>query len=281
MKITFQILILLLIQFSFSQIEIDTTEVDFYRTELMIYNKSKDTIVRKIITKYKSGLFKIEKDVSMTIMNIDFVEPTYTSNRKAYLHCSNINGNNEECLRWYMSKSGIDSITFNYQNPQKKSRTVIPKIKKNIFGKVIETELEEGTTQYRYNLFGKLKSRKHTSSSTGIRKKHFKKGLVVKEEINNGENLYFYDKKSKLIKITLNGEKDYFTYEYDSKNRVKVRMRIRNNRIVDKIEYFFKENKLIREDYYSYKIGDSIESLKPFRYKSHIYSKEKIYDKSF
>lgn len=273
MKKILLIIIISIYTSSFSQIQIDTSDVKSIRYEWKINIKKKDTTLWTILTEYQSGFYKTEINLSN---NLSDNSPTFISKGKI------INEIEDKNSKIYICKTNNGILRTYYDNYQNPDSTVIlnykPKLKKTKFtvekeykrkGKLkYITEELNGTKNYTYNLFGELKTIEHYSTDSTLYKiSHFKKGLLISETKPKYESeiTYEYSKNNKLIKKS--GSYAVTNYQYNDFGLKKIEKISRENNILMKYTLYFynddgtlvrkkefgKNNILFNEFIYKYK----------------------------
>lgn len=219
------ILTILLFQYSFSQTEIDTSQVKSIYNVWLFDHHSKDTTKLISVTEYKSGLFKElsffgdNKPTEITISKTDR-KPYEVDDTENFLLYGI--GYNEKPIftRNYLNKKGIiDSTLITSNRKGFKDTLVVSEKRKNLFDKLKTIKTWEGIYDYNYTLFGKLKSISFKSSDI-TQKKTYKNGLLV--ELIKGTKYkrietYEYNNDNLIEKVNLN-EHEYEIYEYNSEN---------------------------------------------------------------
>jgi hypothetical protein len=248
--------------------KIDTTEIVNSRLEYFYNPRTKDTILNRTISEYKSGLFKINARGYIQVTDYDLIEPYYGIKGKGYYSSHNISSH-----YFYWDKNNtIDSLKIIYKKHKNRDTLLIAKKKKNIFNKVKELQFENSTSYYKYSFFGRLKSIKKVSKDSNYFTL-YNKGLLIQQETSSTNKKTFeYDKKRRLIKAVI-GKNDYFTYTYDSKDRIITKDRhqlVHNSPYLKRNVFIYEKNRLIRVDEYAYKDG-IVNTNKSSLFRSKIY----------
>lgn len=210
----FIIILILFSSYSFTQVDIDTFEVDYIRTKFSYNPKTKKKAIYEVTTKYKSGLYKTVGNGRFSIRDFDIPFPHNMFQGKTYISF------NEWRKRYYYynKNNKLDSLRIDYSNSVIKDTTITFK-KKRI----------------------KRKNQKLI----------YKDGLLIKN-LNSNES-YEYDNKRRLYKLTLN-KSDYIIFIYNNKNQLIISERHRKNKnkkSIDKSEYIYSNRNLLRINSYT------------------------------
>ncbi|WP_040282716.1 hypothetical protein [Psychroserpens damuponensis] len=242
---------------SFSQVQIDTSDIKLIRFEWKINNKEKDTTLRTILTEYRSGFFKLKWNLSDDINSSTDYSPTFISKGIIKNEIGNDEIENRDSRIFITeSSNGILKTYYdNYQNPDsivilnykpvfKKSKFIVQKeYKRKGKLKYISEDLN-GRKNYKYNLFGKLRTVEHYNTDSTLYKiSHYKKDLLILETKPKyqSEITYEYNKNNKLIKSS--GSYAVTEYEYNEHGLKKIeKFSRKNNVVMNYTLYFYKEN---------------------------------------
>lgn len=228
---------------SFSQVEIDTSEIKSIRYEWNIDPKTKDTTLFTTITEYKSGFFydKLEfSNDSSKFGHFYLSKGDYYSEVKQNGNTKNyISGMGDGILKTYYDKyQNPDSIVLTIYKPEfKKISTLIEKHYKSKGKLDFITDLN-GKNFYKYNLFGKLKRIEQFRDSVLHKISDYKNGLLISETFPTREKYrkkftYDYNKEGRMI---LKDADDYYFLKY-----------YYNNFGIEKIEKIYKKNNSVVE----------------------------------
>jgi len=244
---------------SFSQVQIDTSEVKSIRYEWNINPKTKDTSLWTKLTEYKSGFFyedlELMKDSSkfghFFISKGEYSE--ISKNSKNY-----VSGMGDGILKTYYDKyQNPDSIVLTIYKPEyKKVSTHIEKHYKSKGKLDFITDLD-GKNFYKYNLFGKLKRIEQFRDTILHKVSDFKNGLLISETFPTRKKYrkkftYDYDGKGRMI---LKDADDYtfLKYYYNDFGIVRIeKIYKKNNRVVEYTLFGYdKEGKLVwKKEFY-------------------------------
>jgi len=214
---------------SFSQVQIDTSDIKSIRFEWKIKNKTQDTILRTILTEYRSGFFKLKWNISDNINDSSDFSPTFISkgiikneiqndeieNRDSKIFV--VKTSNRILKTYYDNYQNPDSIVIlNYKSVSKKSKFIVEKeYKRKGKLKYLSDDLN-GRKNYKYNLFGNLKTVEHYNTDSTLYKiSHYKKDLLISDIKPKYQSnvTYDYNKDNKLIKKS--GSYAFTQYEYN------------------------------------------------------------------
>lgn len=241
----------------FSQVLIDTSDIKSIRFEWKINNKKKDTTLWTILTEYKSGFFKLKWNLSNDINSTTDYSPIFISKGIIRSEIQNDEIENRDTrIFGVKSNNGILKTYYdNYQNPDsivilkykpefKKSKFIVQKeYKRKGKLKYISDDLN-GSKNYKYNLFGKLKTVEHYNTDSTLYKiSNYKKDLLISEikPKYQSEIMYEYNKNNKLIKSS--GSYAVTEYEYNDFGLKKIEnISRKNNVVMNYTLYYYKEN---------------------------------------
>ena len=264
MKNILLIIIISVYTSSFSQIEIDTSEIKSIRYEWKIDSKQNDTTLNQILTEYKSGIYKEvfvdfkKEHHKFPFINI-FESKRYYAGRdlkinKKVHYYSVLSG---ESKFFYDKYGHIDSI---YQNYYKDSLREWKYDIKKAFKRKGKLEYlinkREQKEVYHYNLFGKLKRIELYKDSILYEISKFKNGLLTSvfyptRKKYRRKFIYEYDKRGRIIKRD-DSDYDLYLYRY-------------NEFGLSKIEKIFKsKNKVVEYTLFSYDKNGFLISRKEF-----------------
>nr|WP_321222469.1 hypothetical protein [uncultured Psychroserpens sp.] len=242
---------------SFSQVQIDTSDIKSIRFEWKINNKKQDTTLWTILTEYRSGFFKLKSNISDNVNDSTDYSSTFISNGiiKNEIQNDEIENRNSKLFVVKTNNGILKTYYDNYQNPDsiiilnyrpgfKKSKFIIQKkYKRKGKLKYISEDLN-GMKNYKYNLFGKLRTIEHYNTDSILYKiSHYKKNLLISETKPKyqSEITYEYNKNNKLIKSY--GNYAVTEYEYNKYGLKKIeKISRKNNVVMNYTLYFYKEN---------------------------------------
>ncbi|MGH1387193.1 hypothetical protein [Kordia sp.] len=259
---------------SFSQMKIDTTQVEYKRYEWRIAPQTKDTTFTSKLTKYKSGFYfeEFKHLIDSTDKYGNFLiyesKEDNTSIKPKRIHVHSF-GN--ALLTYHFDTYGNrDSLVAILYNPKYK-KIVIPFAKKyKRKGKLEFLADEDGINYYKYNIFGRLKRIEYFQDSVLYKISEYRKNRLISETYPTRKKYrkkytYAYDKKGRIIKKDNN---DYYFYRYaynefglNREEKVRKKKDIveeytlftynENGRLIRKKRYR-RKNRLIAEYYYTY-----------------------------
>ncbi|MFD0963479.1 hypothetical protein [Pseudofulvibacter geojedonensis] len=214
MKKYIVLILLFLFTYSFSQVDIDTFEVDYIRTKYFYNPKTKYKFIYETTTKYKSGLYKSDLYGNIVVRNYDLKEPYFDYKGKTFL-----SSNKNRTMYIYYGKKKVDSIKIKHRR-----------------WKHLDTLITYTKTRVK---------RKN-------RKRIYKNGLLIKD-IRDPKNpiSYTYNKQKKITKVTTENSNFLYTYDKDNKLIIKDRYRKTEEKLyIDRDKYIYKNDTLIRIDQY-------------------------------
>jgi hypothetical protein len=241
---------------SFSQVQIDTSDIKSIRFEWKINNKKQDTTLRTILTEYRSGFFKLKWKISDNINDSTYYSSTFISKGiiKNEIQNDEIENRDSKIFVVKTSNGILKTYYDNYQNPDsiviwnykpvfKKSKFIVQKeYKRKGKLKYISEDLN-GKKNYKYNLFGKLKTVEHYNTDSTLYKiSHYKKNLLISDTKPKYQSdiTYDYNKDNKLIKKS--GSYAVTQYEYNDFGLKKIeKISRKNNVVMNYTLYFYNE----------------------------------------
>ena len=224
MKTLLTTLILLNLQQSFAQADMDTSKIVLTRIGWKIENNSKDSCLYHKLYAYKSGLFKEELQLcsdysTVTISKRKIERPFYGQDFKPVFTKYFTKGSIYTKRYYYDDAGYLDSVILNEEPGE---RAIISKSIKRFDSKNrLETlKNHEGTLQFEYDTEGKPE-KTVLIMSTGARKVDlYKNNKLINEswfDTNNkkyAEQKYLYDSAGNLIRVDLN-KYEHWSYEYN------------------------------------------------------------------
>ena len=281
MKNFLLIIIISVYSSSFSQVQIDTSNIKSIRYEWKVTNKKQDTTLWTILTEYQSGFFKLKWNLTNSINDSTDYSTTFISKgiirnelqndeiENKYSRIFLVKTHNGILKTYYDNDQNPDSIVIlKYQPVLKKTKFIVDKeYKKKSKLKYISEDLN-GQKNYNYNLFGKLKTVEHYNTDSTLYKTSFyKKNLLITETKPKyqSEITYDYDKDNRLIKKSGNYAVTHYEYndfglkkaeKISQKNNVVMNYTLysyNENGTLDRKKEFGKNNVLVNEFIYEYK----------------------------
>ncbi|MCU4190258.1 hypothetical protein M9Q43_13925 [Flavobacterium sp. HXWNR29] len=264
MKKTYLIFLFLLYNFCYSQTLIDTSKVSFVQYEWKINIPKKDSILDKITTKYKSGIYKEElidlrkEEKEYPLISIFESKTNYFNNDlKSNFKLHYFSGSFGKHINFYDNFGILDSIYISFEKDSLREwkYKIEKKIRKN--GKLNWLVNYEGEKEvYFYNIIGKLKKVEIYKDTLLYEIQNYKNGILVSRTFPTREKyrkkfIYEYDKHGRILKRD-ESDYEYFKYEYNQFGLIKIE------------RFYKKQNKLMGFTIFSYDKNGLLKSKKEY-----------------
>ena len=264
MKKTYLLFLFLLYNFCYSQILIDTSKVSFVQYEWKINIPKKDSILDKITTKYKSGIYKEElidlqkKEKEYPLISIFESKTNYFNNDlKSNFKLHYFSGSFGKHINFYDNFGILDSIYISFEKDSLREwkYKIDKKIRKN--GKLNWLVNYEGEKEvYFYNIIGELKKVEIYKDTLLYEIQNYKNGMLVSRTFPKREKyrkifFYEYDKHGRILKRD-ESDYEYFKYEYNQFGLIKIE------------RFYKKQNKLMGFTIFSYDKNGQLKSKKEY-----------------
>jgi hypothetical protein len=264
---------------SFSQVEIDTSEIKSIRYEWKIDIEKNDSTLYQILTEYKSGIYKEEfvdfkkEHHKFPFINIfesksDYLDRDIKLNRKVH-YWSAMNGLQKN---YYDKYGNLDSIYFRYEKDSlKEIRTKIKKEYrrkgklKYLINKHDEKEI------YFYTLLGNLKKIELYKDSTLYEISNFKKGLLLSKIYPTRKKYrkrftYEYDRYNRILKRD-DKDYEYFLYFYNDSGLSKIEKILKKkDMILEQKLFLYDKNGILKTKKEFRKIGGKLKLMNKYNY---------------
>lgn len=274
MKNILIIIIISIYTSSFSQVQIDTSEVKSVRYEWKIDLKRKDTILNQILTEYESGIYKEvfpnfkKEHHRYPFINI-FESKTEYLNKKIKpnlkVHYWSVSRGLQK--NFYDEFGNLDSIYSNYcKDSLIEKKYKIKKVYKRkgklkyLINKFGEKE------EHFYSLFGNLKRIEKSNDSVTFLTEHFKNGKIVEVAYRNRIKFnYEYDKNGRVIKF--NDRTGTYHYKYNNSKLSSIeKFLTKKNILFERFHFTYDEDEILIEKKEFKKIGGKERLINKYRY---------------
>jgi|TARA_R110002012_G_scaffold276421_1_gene463342 hypothetical protein len=262
MKNILLIILIFISNSSFSQVEIDTSEIKSIRYEWLINKKPNDSTLNEILTEYKSGIFKEEFSnfgSEKSKFGHYFIYDKNNSDGKLKAEVNNIEfGVGNVFQRNYYDKQGnLDSIRQKlWKNDSLKELSFVTRKTYDDESRLLTLSERSKTYHYSYNNSNQITLIDYYNDSIHKEVKKYKNGQLISRKFPQRkkyrkEFTYQYDNKNRMIRKD-NDDYIYYIFNYNDFGIESIEKiyKKKNERVgIETFEYNKKGQLLIRKEF--------------------------------